>query len=226
MFVAMKVLGAVVLGAIMMVPALAQAALPVEIGVELLAKDMTAAEAGKLLREDAKSSRTSAKEGRKAVEVLEALIEKGVPVTTAYGAVSAAVKRGEKTEALAGDKNVAALKKEAARGDVDEAAKAEGLKAQDVAVAVEVLEGLIERGVPVEKARDVVKEAISQDRDPQRLREMLTAEHVERIKAEAVRGKPGDEAIGEKMRIRHTEKVGEKIRKRPNTPTDGGGFRR
>lgn len=188
-------------------PVQAQDELPVEVDIDLLSQQMTVEEAGEELDRDIDQEAVEAKDRKRAKEVLKELAQKGVPVNKAYESVSKAVKEGEEVEGLAKDENVAGLKKEAAKEEVKEDAEDKGLSAEDVASSVEVLNRLVEEGVPVKQARSVVKEAIKGDSNPQKLQQRLTEEHVNQLKEQAEKGEPDTENIGEKRRQRNMNKI-------------------
>ncbi len=211
-----KVICAAVVSGLLAVPALVRAELPVEIDVELLSARMTVEEAKDILRGDLKASETAleSRDGQKALEVLDKLAAEGVPVGKAYEVVSEAVKEGGNVEEAASERNIGRLKREAAAEEVADEAETRGRKAEDVAAAVEVLDGLIAEGIPVEKARDVVKEAISEDRSAEELRSMLAGERIERARERAREAKPDTDAMGERQRQRERGKMDEGIRDR------------
>ena len=195
----------------------AEDALPVEIDIELLRETMTLEEAKERLREVDAADRGLSKSNREqAIAVLEELAEKGIPVETAYNAVVSASEADADVQELSAAKDAEELGAIKARMDVENEAEEKGLKAEDVSAAVEVLEGLIEKGVPVQKAREVVSEAVSEDRDPQALRDMLTdIPAIEEMKEEAQRQERKDkEAVMEKMREKAEERVQDRIQDR------------
>lgn len=203
---------------LLVMPLRAEEELPVEVDIDLLSESMNLEQAKQEIEQDLEEEGLETgmknRRGKKALRVLESLVEKGVPVKKAYESVSEAVKKGEDVEDVDSEKNVKALKKEAAKETVEEEAEEKGLKAEDVSVAVEVLDGLIEKGIPVEKARDAVKEAISEDRDPKEIKEMLAQENVERIKEQPDRKGIDKETIGEKIRQKNRERLNKNIQEK------------
>ncbi|MGM0441365.1 MAG: hypothetical protein ACQEQC_02985 [Elusimicrobiota bacterium] len=195
-------------------PAQAQDELPVEVDIDLLSRQMTVEEAGEELARDMNAETLQTKDRKRAKKVLKELAQKGVPVNKAYEAVSKAVKEGEEVEGLAKDENVAGLKKEAAKEEVKEDAEDKSLSAEDVASSVEVLDRLVEEGVPVEQARSVVREAIKGDKNPQKLQQKITERHVNQLKEQAEKGEPDTENIGEKKRQRNMNRISNEFLKR------------
>ncbi len=205
-FVISVIAGLFIMGG--MFNAFAAEELPVEVNISMLAEEMTLAEAKKELMEDAAEAGLSNRDGKKALEVLEKLIEKGIPVTKAYEAVGFAVENGEDAGSLTDEAKIKEMAAKAAGKEIEAEAENNGLTAEEVSVAVETLDGLVEKGVPVEKARDVVKEAISEDRDPEKLKEMLTSEYAEQAKKEYEKEKADRQAAGETFRDRVRSFIG------------------
>ncbi len=193
-------------------PAVSLAELPVEVDIDLLTRRMTLEQAGEELRRDAAEEGLDAEAGSRAVEVLGKLSEKGVPVNKAYETVSKAVVKGEDLGGLTEAKNVTALKKEAAQDELEEEGRREDLKAEDVAVAVNVLDDLVEKGIPVEMARDTVKEALKEDTDPRELQKMLMEEYARNLERDIEKGKPDVENIGEQRRKENLNRMSDQIR--------------
>ncbi|GEM_PF-3273669 len=197
-----------------------RAELPVEIDVDLLAEGMNAETARSLVSETADEEGLSNREGQKALSVLENLIEEDVPVETAYEAVNSAVKSEDSSKELSslGEDNAAyGLKKKAARDDVKDSAG--GLSAEEVNAAVETLERLVEEGMPVEKARNVVKDAVVREQKDRQLGEQFQkGEEGRDIKEDKI---PDREDLEELRQGERGENIREKIKDRIEEKKEG-----
>ena len=108
------------------------------------------------------------------------------------------------------------IKIKMAEDEIEKQSKSRGLKAENAAAALDVLDELVEQGIPVEQARDAVKKAISEDRDPQELKETLTKERIREIKekdkrkkeAEIMREKRAEERAQEQSERKQESEIG------------------
>ena len=201
-----KFLSFVVVLGLVAAPVFSQDELPVEVDIELLsealAEKLDVDEAKAKLADYGKELGLKKRDTKKAAKVMEQLVAQDVSVEKALKVVTVALDKGENVKALARKDSVERIKREeTARGEVEKNADEKGLKAEDVAEAVEVLEGLIEKGIPVEHALSVVREAISKDRDPAELKAMLTDQGAEEMKKAMERGEVDVDAILEKISI-------------------------
>ncbi len=147
--------------------------LPVDIDMDLISETMTMDQAQARLKDDNKTYRLKEKEADRAQEILEKLVDAGIPVNRAYEEVCEAVRTGKrkKIEEVAEEKNIERIMTRIAKEETETQLRERIEK--DIETAVEVLEKLIEKGVPVEKACNAVNKTIKEGRDRVELREML-----------------------------------------------------
>ncbi len=147
--------------------------LPVDIDMDLISETMTMDQAQARLKDDNKTYRLKEKEADRAQEILEKLVDAGIPVNRAYEEVCEAVRTGKRKriEEVAEEENIEGIMTRIAKEETETQLRERIEK--DIETAVEVLEKLIEKGVPVEKACNAVNKTIKEGRDRVELREML-----------------------------------------------------
>ena len=170
-------------------PVMAEEALAVEVDVELMSETMTMKQAQSQLQGEIKKYRLKKKEAEKVQEALGKLVKEGVSVNRACEEVSEAVRTKERKRIgeIAEEGNIKRIKTQLAKEDIESNSKKEGRAKADTDAAVEVVEELIGKGVPIEKARDAVNKIISEGGDRVKLKQMLNPDALREMKREVVR---------------------------------------
>ncbi|MBI4656635.1 MAG: hypothetical protein HY746_07810 [Elusimicrobia bacterium] len=193
--------------------------------VEKLVGEFAFEEAKAELTGYAEKMKMGKKDTEKAIKILDKLVEEGVSTERALKEVEFALEKGEDVKSLAKEEFLERIKKEeTARIEFKREAEALDIKEADIAVLVEVMEGMIEKGIDVEHARGIVEEAAGKETIPADIKNLITDRGIKEVNAAMKAGAFDIEAILEKVSMDGMKQSGEEEMKKleesiPTQPT-------